>query len=308
MKVSDRLSWIAEAILDRVLAFAWYELVEKHGTPDCAPDSDTYGRGFTVVAYGKLGGLELGYVSDLDLVFLHAGGSGVTRGGPRPIDTRQFFARLGQRMVHILTAHTRAGKLYGADMRLRPSGSSGPLVSQIDAFKDYQINQAWTWENQAIVRARVVCGDPALARRFDTLRKEVLSQPRHRETLREEVSTMRERLRKKSLKPEPGVFHLKQGRGAIVDIEFLAQYLVLLNSHTYRELTRWSDNVRILESLMETDVIDNDTAFLLKRAYLIYRATAHRLNLLEKDARISDERFRDLRQGVVKIWGDLMMS
>ncbi len=308
MKVSDRLSWIAEAILDRVLAFAWNELVEKHGTPECGSESDPYGWGFTVVAYGKLGGLELGYASDLDLVFLHAGAGGTTYGGPRIIDTGQFFARLGQRMVHILTAHTRAGKLYDTDMRLRPSGSSGPLVSQIDAFKDYQVNQAWTWENQAMVRARAVCGDPALALHFDTLRKDVLSRLRHRETLQEEVVAMRERLRKETLKPEPGVFHLKQGRGAMVDIEFIAQYLVLLNASTHPELTRWSDNVRILESLTESGVIDNDMAFLLKRAYLSYRATAHRLSLREQEAKIPDDRFLDLRQGVEEIWRDLMVS
>ena len=306
MKVSDRLSWIAETILDRVLAFAWHDLVEKHGIPAGAAPTDPYGRGFVVIAYGKLGGLELGYDSDLDLVFLHAGGEGVTVGGSRPMDTDQFYARLGQRMVHMLTAHTRAGKLYDTDMRLRPSGSSGPLVSQIDSFRDYQINDAWTWENQAIVRARAICGDPELARRFEVIRKEVLARPRDREILRKEVSDMRERLRRENHRSKTGVFHLKQDRGGMVDIEFLAQYLVLLKSHAYFELTRWSDNVRILESLTDTGVLDKHMAYLLKHAYLTYRAAAHRLSLQEKPAEVSAERFGDFRKSVLQIWDVLM--
>jgi len=308
MKVSDRLSWIAETILDRVLAFAWRDLTEKHGMPSCATDSGTHCRGFAVIAYGKLGGLELGYDSDLDLVFLHAGGRGTTVGGSRPLDDGQFFARLGQRMVHILTAHTRAGKLYDTDMRLRPSGSSGPLVSQIESFRNYQVNDAWSWENQAIVRARAVCGDPELSRRFEAIRKEVLACPRDREILRKEVRDMRDKMRGEIDKKGKNRFHLKQGRGGMVDIEFLAQYLVLLKSHEHPELTRWSDNVRILQSLTDAGVLDNDTAYVLKHAYLTYRSAAHRLSLQEKPPKVSDERFGEFRAPVNQIWDAFILG
>ena len=302
MKVSDRLSWIAETILNQVVAFAWQEMVARHGYPDCAPDDASDGRGFAVIAYGKLGGLELGYDSDLDLVFLHAGGTEATRGGPRPIDTPQFFARLGQRIIHIFTAHTRAGKLYDTDMRLRPSGSSGPLVSQIDAFGDYQRHHAWTWENQAMVRARAVCGDPHLAERFSAIRRAVIERPRNRSDLAADVSRMRERLRQEHHRPEPGIFHLKQSRGAMVDIEFLAQYLVLLEAGEHPALTRWSDNVRILESLLETGIIDDHTAYRLKQAYLTYRATAHRLSLRNLPPTVPADRFARFRDSVVQLW------
>ncbi|MGD9300620.1 MAG: bifunctional [glutamate--ammonia ligase]-adenylyl-L-tyrosine phosphorylase/[glutamate--ammonia-ligase] adenylyltransferase, partial [Desulfobacterales bacterium] len=159
MRVSDYLSEIAESILSEVVDLAWNHLVAKHGRPVCRLGHKNTNQGFVVIAYGKLGGLELGYGSDLDLVFLHAGTHEQTRGGQKSIDSAQFFNRLGQRVIHILTSHTRAGKAYEIDMRLRPSGSSGILVSHIDAFGNYQLEEAWTWEHQALIKARPVCGD-----------------------------------------------------------------------------------------------------------------------------------------------------
>ncbi|MCK5509349.1 MAG: bifunctional [glutamate--ammonia ligase]-adenylyl-L-tyrosine phosphorylase/[glutamate--ammonia-ligase] adenylyltransferase, partial [Desulfobacterales bacterium] len=261
-------------------------------------DGKTSERGFVVIAYGKLGGIELGYGGDLDLVFLHSANRGQTKGKIRPIDNSHFFARLGQRVIHILTAHTSAGKLYETDMRLRPSGSSGSLVCHIEAFKRYQIEKAWTWEHQALVKARAVSGDANLARYFEQIRKEVLILPRSKTGLQQEVMDMREEL----LSPEPGFFDLKQDEGGMVDIEFIVQYLVLLKSSEYNELTGWTDIVRLLETLIKTKILDDFTAHFLKEAYLKYRASTHRLSLQEKPAKVPDTEFIDLRENVKKIW------
>ena len=302
MRVSDYLSEIAESILSAVVDLAWNHLVSKHGTPVCRLDNERCEKGFVVIAYGKLGGLELGYGSDLDLVFLHAGTDEQTRGKAKGIDSAQFFNRLGQRVIHILTAHTRAGKAYEIDMRLRPSGSSGILVSHIKAFGDYQFEDAWTWEHQALIRARPVCGDSILANKFEAIRRQVLARQRFPEKLSTEVIEMREKMRKELMKPEDGVFDLKQDIGAMVDIEFLVQYLVLLNSHKYAGLLKWTDNVRLIQSLIETGTMDEITAHVLKHAYLIYRAAAHQLSLQEKSAKVPREKFQRLQKRVAEIW------
>jgi glutamate-ammonia-ligase adenylyltransferase len=301
MRVSDFLSYIAETTLSEVVDLAWNHLVAKHGRPSCMMGSTTCDRGFAVVAYGKLGGLELGYGSDLDLVFLHAGTTDQTRGGNRPIDSVQFFNRLGQRIIHILTSHTRAGKVYELDMRLRPSGSSGILVSHIEGFQDYQINDAWTWEHQALIKARPICGENILTERFEHIRQKALARSRSKEKLQDEVAGMREKMRRELLKPENGIFDLKQDTGAMVDIEFLVQYLVLLHSHKHAELLRWTDNVRLIQTLIETGVIDEYTAHVLKHAYLIYRAAAHQLSLQEKPAKVPKTKFDRLRKRIKEI-------
>ncbi len=302
MRVSDYLSEIAETILNAVVDLAFNHLVSKHGTPACRLGDKPCRRGFAVIAYGKLGGLELGYGSDLDLVFLHAGTHEQTSGAKRAIDSAQFFNRLGQRVIHILTAHTRAGKAYEIDMRLRPSGSSGILVSHIDAFSDYQATDAWTWEHQALIKARPICGDDLIAGRFEKIRATVLARQRSGPELKEEVVRMRERMRKELLKPQAGVFDLKQDVGAMVDIEFLVQFLVLQNSHKHPGLLQWTDNVRLLQTLMETGTMDEVTAHQLKHAYLIYRAVAHQLSLQEKPATVSRAKFDRLQKRVAEIY------
>jgi glutamate-ammonia-ligase adenylyltransferase len=308
MRVSDHLSYIAETVLNEVVDLAWDHLVEKHGTPTCLLNGKKCDRGFVVISYGKLGGIELGYASDLDLVFLHAGSTGHTTGGMRRIDNTQFFARLGQRVVHILTAHTRAGNLYEIDMRLRPSGSSGVLVSQIEAFSEYQHKSAWTWEHQALIRARAICGDIYLIEHFNNVRKEILLIPKDETKLQGEVSDMRERMRKEHLKPKPGIFDIKQDRGGIVDIEFLVQYLVLLNSNKYPELLKFTDNVRQIQSLTETRVIDEYTANMLRHAYLIFRAVAHKYSLQEKPAEVPEDKFYRLQEKIINIWKVVMVQ
>ncbi len=308
MKVSDRLSDIAEVVLEEVVNLSWQHLVEKHGTPTCLLNGRSCRQGFAVIAYGKLGGLELGYRSDLDLVFLHAAAPGETSGGPRPIDNAQFFARLGQRVLHILSAHTAAGILYETDMRLRPSGDSGVLVSHMKGFHDYQKEDAWTWEHQALIRARAIAGDNVLLKEFGRIRMAILNRKRNNDQLRDEVVTMRDKLRQAQQPPEEGTFDIKQGRGGIIDIEFLVQYLMLRHAHQYPEITRWTDNVRQLQSLSQHAVIDHQSAFGLRRAYLILRAMGHRLNLKGRPTRIDDSRFKGLRNHVQQCWDTYLGS
>ena len=302
MRVSDHLSDLAEVILREVVGLAWNHLVVRHGRPSGQTGGSPFDQGFAVVAYGKLGGFELGYGSDLDLVFLYSADQGDTANGPQPIDKRQFFSRLGQRVIHILTTHTRAGRIYETDMRLRPSGSSGPLVSHIEAWAKYLQEEAWTWEHQALIRARVVCGNDTMQRRFARIRREILERPREPARLQAEIVDMREKLRKEQrLKADDG-FDLKQGRGGIVDIEFLVQFLILARSHQFPALTAWTDNVRLLVALIDSGLLEPETAYFLREAYLIFRAAAHRLSLQNQPARVDATRFTKPRQRVQRYW------
>jgi len=302
MRVSDYLSDIAEVVINAVVDLAWQHLVERHGTPVCRLNGAPGGRGFAVIAYGKLGGLELGYGSDLDLVFLHAGIDGQTNGGPRPIDNAQFFNRLGQRVIHILTSHTRAGRVYDIDTRLRASGISGILVQHLEAFRDYQLTEAWTWEHQALIKARPVSGDRLITSRFQAIRSEILARRRPKDKLRNDVMEMRERMRRERRQPQEGAFDLKQDPGGIVDIEFLVQYLALLHAQRNPELVVWTDNVRLIQTLIGSAVLNEITAHVLKHAYLIYRAAAHQLSLQEKPALVPVEKFERLQQRIRQIW------
>ena len=301
MKVSDHLSEIAETVLAEVFQICRRHLTARYGTPPCIAKQGPYEQGFAVIAYGKLGGIELGYGSDLDLVFLHAGNAAVSD-SPGAIDDTTFFARLGQRVLHILTTHTPAGFLYEADMRLRPSGSAGMLVSHIQGFRQYQLNNAWTWEHQAIVRARAISGDPRLIEQFVKIRREVLTRARKASRLKHEVGDMRERLRQERQDKTAASFDLKEAPGGLVDIEFLVQYLVLLNTARHPELSAWTDNVRLIHALSSTGVLDEDSAGFLRLAYLTFRSTIHRLNLQQKPAHVPEDQFADLRQGVAEIW------
>ena len=302
MRVSDYLSDIAEVAITAVVDLAWQHLVERHGSPSCSSADDPGRRGFAVIAYGKLGGLELGYASDLDLVFLHAGAEGQTDGGRQPIDNAQFYNRLGQRVIHLLTSHTRAGRVYDIDTRLRASGSAGILVQHVEAFGDYQLGEAWTWEHQALIKARPVSGDEAIAARFRAIRTRVLARRRPGPELLREVAEMRERMRGERHRPEPGVFDLKQDPGGIIDIEFLVQYLTLRHARRCPELVQWTDTVRLIQTLIGSAVLNEYTAHVLKHAYLIYRAAAHQLSLQEKPARVPADKFERLQERIVRIY------
>jgi [glutamine synthetase] adenylyltransferase / [glutamine synthetase]-adenylyl-L-tyrosine phosphorylase len=304
MKVSDKLTWIAEVILEQVLAVAWADLVAKYGEPE----REGAGYGFAVFGYGKLGGIELGYSSDLDLVFLYDGAARGVSNGPKSIDNTVFYTRLGQRMIHILDTRMALGQLYEVDMRLRPSGDSGMLVTSAAGFASYQLESAWTWEHQALVRARFVAGDPALATQVETVRRQVLGLERDPAALAGEVQAMREKMREHLLPAsglENGEFHLKQGAGGIVDIEFMVQYAVLAWSHDVPGLTQWSDNVRILETLGREDLFEQQVCDTLTDAYLAFRSAAHQLSLQQQPGIVAADRFVEYTEAVQGTWQQL---
>ncbi|MGD8925981.1 MAG: bifunctional [glutamate--ammonia ligase]-adenylyl-L-tyrosine phosphorylase/[glutamate--ammonia-ligase] adenylyltransferase, partial [Thioalkalispiraceae bacterium] len=305
MEVSNHLSWIAEVVLEHTLNLAWQHMVEKHGRPVCTYQGEVCDTGFAVIAYGKLGGLELGYGSDLDLVFLHSGESeSLETTGAKPVPLGVFFARLGQRMMHILSTLTPAGQLFEVDMRLRPEGASGMLVSGLKSYEAYQLNKAWTWEHQALVRARVVAGDPAIATVFTAIRNKVLAQARNRAVLKKEVLDMRQKMLEAQNKAKPGQFDLKHSQGGIVDIEFMVQYGVLAYSHDYPELLEWTDNIRLLETLARTGVISKSDAEFLAESYRIYRNRLHRLKLQQSPAIVDENEFAEQSAGVRRIWSE----
>ena len=301
MKVSDYLTWLAESILNEVMWLAWKPLVSKHGRPQRS-DGESCDPDFAVIGYGKLGGIELGHNSDLDLVFLHDASIDGSTDGEHSTANEQFFARLGQRIIHILTARTMSGQLYEVDVRLRPAGASGLLVSSVVAFERYQSEQAWTWEHQALVRARFVAGCPRAGRAFEEVRHRVLCQPREQSKLRQDVLDMRERMLTQLEGHKEGMFDLKHSLGGIVDIEFMVQYGVLRWAPRFGELTRYTDNVRLLETLAALDLISAADAGLLREAYLAYRSAAHRLALRKDPAVVPEARFRELSEGVRAIW------
>ena len=300
MKVSDHLTWLAEAIIDAVVHQAWVQMVARYGQPKHLADRE--GRGFAVVGYGKLGGWELGYSSDLDLIFLHDCPVDVMTDGEREIDGRQFYLRLAQRIMHLFSTRTSSGILYEVDARLRPSGAAGMLVTSTDAFADYQKNEAWTWEHQALVRARVVYGDPQLNAQFDTIRRDVLTATREGPTLQTEVREMREKMRAHLGNKHKDRFDIKADEGGITDIEFITQYLVLRDAHSKPKLTRWSDNVRILELLAQNDIMDEHEALALTRAYTTLRDELHHLALQEQPGHLPLDCFNAERELVRACW------
>jgi len=281
MKVSDALTFLAEAILEVALDLAWQDNSESF------PEYAAAG-GFIIVGYGKLGGLELGPGSDLDLVFLHD-----LPGSPGP-----FLHRLARRLLHLLTTPTYNGTLYEIDTRLRPSGNAGTMVSSLTAFREYQLKGAWVWEQQALVRARVVAGDKALAERFTRLRQEILCQPRNRDETRQEVQKMRLRIRDSHADEED----LKRGSGGIVDIEFIVQYLVLANAHQHPALAEYTDNVRILESAEALGLMPAQMATRLREAYIGLRSEWHRSVLDIPDRERAAHVLAEYRQDVREAW------
>ncbi|MCP4598445.1 bifunctional [glutamate--ammonia ligase]-adenylyl-L-tyrosine phosphorylase/[glutamate--ammonia-ligase] adenylyltransferase [Neptuniibacter sp.] len=310
MKVSDYLTWTAEVILEAVVDIAWRLLTEKHGSPQktagvaCDPD-------FIVIGYGKMGGIELSYGSDLDLVFIHDSDPNLFTDGDKQIANSVFFTRLGQKIIHILNTFTTSGQLYEVDMRLRPSGNSGLLVSSLKSFLDYQQKEAWTWEHQALVRARFIAGDMQLKDGFEQVRAEILGQQRDEKTLLEEVAEMREKMRshlgsKNTENEENPVFHLKHDRGGIVDIEFIVQFLVLNYAHQYPDLYEFTDNIRILDAAEKNALLSAEEAETLREAYKDFRSVGHRQTLQDRSNTISDSEMVESRSAVAAIWNKLM--
>ena len=250
MKVSDRLTDLAEIVLGEALTIAWRDLAERFGEPRFVENGENRAAGLGVIAYGKLGGIELSYGSDLDLVFLHnSRGSAQETNGAKALDNGMFFVRLARRLVHFLTIQTGTGALYDVDTRLRPSGKAGLLVTSVEAFERYQRENAWTWEHQALLRARPVAGHAGVARDFERIRADTLIGRVNRDSLQKDVAGMREKMRSQLDKSNADQFDLKQGEGGIGDIEFLVQYLVLQNADRHPAVIHYPDNIRQLGTL-----------------------------------------------------------
>lgn len=299
---SDYLTAIAEVVLEQAVVLAWHHVAAKHGPP---PGAEA-GREFAVIGYGKLGGIELGYGSDLDLVFLYQGEADKETTGPRPIPRAQFFFRLSQRLIHILTAPMLSGVLYPIDMRLRPSGNAGLLVTSLAAFRRYQLESAWTWEHQALVRARPVAGDVFLGQAFERVRLEVLCLVRDLAKLRREVVDMRAKMRLHLDRSNPAQFDLKHGAGGVVDIEFIVQFGCLAYARQRPEAFRYTDNLRLLDALAGIGWLSKDEARFLQTAYLAFRTRLHRLALEEQPGLVAQEEFREERTEVMRLWRRLL--
>ena len=302
-RVADHLTYIAETVLERVLQQAWDQLVVRHGKPGYLRHGKLCEAHFGIVAYGKLGGYELGYGSDLDIVFLHdSTGNEQHTAGPKVLGNSEFFTRLSQRIIHYLNTYTAAGVLYEVDMRLRPNGASGLLVSSLDAFAEYQRTSAWTWENQALVRARVVAGSGEIVRQFERIRSGVLARPRDVAKLRKEVREMRQRMRGELDKTNARQVDLKQSRGGIVDIEFMVQCGVLLWSDEHPELLAHTDNLRLLDAFAAAGLVSADEAAQLVDAYCTIRHHINHLALQEQPGVAGNDVLLQQREAVAEIW------
>ncbi|WP_335957350.1 bifunctional [glutamate--ammonia ligase]-adenylyl-L-tyrosine phosphorylase/[glutamate--ammonia-ligase] adenylyltransferase [Acinetobacter bereziniae] len=312
MKVSDALTDIAEVSVIATLNLAYQTVAKRHGYPIDAEGQrcSLEHMAYCVIGYGKVGGIELGYGSDLDLVFIHYMDEQADTDGQKAISGFEFAMRVAQKFMSLMTTQTLDGRVYEVDTRLRPSGEAGLLVTSLKAFEQYQLKSAWLWEHQAIVRARSIAGEPTLRAKFEELRCKILTLPRQEETVRQEVLNMRQKMKdhlgsSKDQKKD-GIFHLKQDAGGIVDIEFMAQYVVLAWSGTNPDLAHYSDNVRILEDAAKAGCLSSDDVSALIQAYLSERAESHRLALANHNMQVSAADWHDTREVVCKLWQRLI--
>ena len=309
MRVSDYLTEIAEIIVEQAMQLGWAQMTAQFGVPYCVDAGARRVVKICAVGYGKLGGFELGYASDLDLVFLHDSTmEGAETDAAKPVDNQVFFIRYAQRVMHLLTMHSAAGRLYEVDVRLRPSGKGGMLITRIGAFVEYQEKEAWTWEHQALLHARAVAGDPALRAGFEHVRMDILQRFVRRDTLRTEVREMRERMRKELSRAKPGMFDIKQDAGGTADIEFLAQYWALLYAGSHPPVAMFSDTIRQLESVASADLVPQGTVDELVGAYRSYRERTHHLSLENAGPVVPGEEFGETRAVVHAIWNFTMVE
>lgn len=299
--VGHQLTVIAEAIVIAGLYQCTATSARQYGVPRCQDKP----QGMGVVAYGKFGSREMGYSSDLDMIFLFdscaAGGS---TDGPRVVPNETFFTRVGQRLIQMLTTRTTSGVLYQVDMRLRPSGDSGPLVSSLEAFREYHKSRAWTWERQALVRARFVAGAQSVKEGFEKERKQILCQQRDPHVLAREVVEMREKMRAARKKPRQAMFDLKLSPGAIVDIEFMVQYWVLRWAYDYPELVSVTDNVGLLAALTQAGCIKKEKAQCLIDAYHRYLSRLYQQVLTQGESLVELSSLGSDPNAVAAIWNE----
>ncbi len=298
-KVSAHLTALSEAVVHRVVNIAWKQMAERYGQPQ---GRDFENKGFAVIAYGKMGGDELGYDSDLDVVFVHDCDTLKPTNGKKAIDSRQFYLKLSQRIIHIFNARTASGILYEIDNRLRPQGNSGLLACNIETYQAYLSEEAWTWEHQALVRTRMVYGSASLQQRFSCIREQILTKPRDLPKLKGEVVDMRGKMRDSLARNIDFLFDLKQGLGGIADIEFITQYLVLAYSSQYPQLTYRSANVDLFELFAKYEILTEKQVQTLTHAYRQLRNVYHRLTLQKQDKLTDNEYAQALSVEIQEIW------
>ncbi|HHJ35472.1 MAG TPA: bifunctional [glutamate--ammonia ligase]-adenylyl-L-tyrosine phosphorylase/[glutamate--ammonia-ligase] adenylyltransferase, partial [Gammaproteobacteria bacterium] len=301
--VSDRLTELANILLEKILHLSWSAMVEKYGEPACIIEGELFRPAMSIVAYGKMGGNELGYGSDLDIIFLHnSGGEKQYTSGERSVDNQHFFARVAQRVIHFLNTHTYSGILYEVDTRLRPDGQAGLMVSSIHAFEVYQHEKAWSWEHQALIRARFVAGDALLEQEFARIRSSVLRQERDPARLLQEVVVMREKMRDHLANKTEG-FDVKQDSGGLIDIEFMTQAGVLLHAEKYGSCIRHTATLALIDELTKAGWYGPDDAANIADAYRYFRKLKNWHNL---ECEIDDSDISLHRENVASVWGRLM--
>ncbi len=285
-QVADDLSALADAVLERTLHWGWHHLRKKHRE---VPR-------FAVIAYGKLGGKELGYGSDLDLVFLF---------DDEDEGAAETYAGFVRKLITWLTLRTSAGELFDIDTALRPNGNSGLLVTSLQAFERYQLgrgsNTAWTWEHQALTRARFSAGDPSIGVRFEEIRRAVLSAPRDAVALRQEVQAMRDKMR--AARPvKDGLFDVKHSPGGMVDAEFAVQFLVLAHGERHPELLDNVGNIALMLRAQDGGLLPAGVGSAAASAYRELRRAQHRARLDEQPTQFPPEQFKESREAVLALW------
>jgi glutamate-ammonia-ligase adenylyltransferase len=303
MKVSDHLTWIAEAEVIVALDRINRKMEAAHGRPAGWEGEDVP---YLIVAFGKLGGLELGYGSDLDMVFLSPDlPAEDMSAGPHRLENAIYFTRMGQRLMSALNTQLASGVVYEVDTQLRPHGKSGMLVNTLDGFFDYERRQAWVWEHQALLRTRAIAGAPELMAKFETQRRDFLCLARDSKNLAREVLSMRARMQEHLDHSDADTFDIKQGRGGMIDVEFLVQYLCLRDAHDHPEVIVYSDNVRQLEALAQVGSLSNADAQTLTDAYKFWRGHSHRLALGEAETIMTQAEAKPWADKVLAIWSQV---
>lgn len=301
-KSSRYLSELAEVTLCEVLGLAESDLKKRHGVPRCKQNGSWREAQFAIIAYGKLGGSELHYQSDLDLVFLHdSRGEEQFSDAAIPLDNASYFVALAQKIISITNLMTTSGRLYEIDCRLRPQGSAGLLVSSIDAFRDYQSHKAWTWEHQALLRARAIVGPDSLKSAFEAVRCEALSVPRDYDTLRRDIASMRQRIRDNNGQPAADFFNLRHSPGGLIDIEFMVQFWALQWANSVGSICSYSDTISLLNELFRLGLI-TDTEYRLAAIYQHYHQLLHNSVLQKLSVDINSGLINDEAAHVLQCW------
>ena len=304
LAVSQYLTELAEVVLHAVYQLACITLKDQYGTPQCTVAGVTREANFAIIGYGKLGGREMHYQSDLDVIFLHdSAGSEQTTSGKKNIDNGVYFARLAQKIISLTSILTSSGKLYEIDSRLRPEGASGLLVSSDHAYLQYQLNNAWTWEHQALVRARHVGGSPELKSTFQGMRQKILSIERDPHKLKQDIIEMRIKIDQNKAPKEGEYRNLKYSKGCMVDIEFMVQYWTLLHANKVSSVSTYSDNIGLINELFRLGLISSEQSQLVD-IYQTYHRWLHRTVLQNNPAEIANEKIAMAVEHVNHCWNE----